>query len=199
MIQCNQIPDLSLQGVTLGVFTLMYLLLVILMTRCFLNEVYLIIFSYSKCIISNTLMYYLKYQRLSDPFSVILASFFGIEVLIVLDSDPQTAASGVWCTMFFIYMTYTLLALHLQECAVAGVLLGITQLAAGAALNYQDPNMGKQVSLKGFIKERSLPYKVTPSKKWLDVVFSKVIPDSTGTCRNPMTMYLKMKNFLKAS
>ena len=51
------IPDLSLQGVTLGVFTLMYLLLVILMTRCFLNEVYLIIFSYSKCIISNTLMY----------------------------------------------------------------------------------------------------------------------------------------------
>ena len=143
------IPDLSLQGVTLGVFTLMYLLLVILMTRCFLNEVYLIIFSYSKCIISNTLMYYLKYQCLSDPFSVILASFFGIEVLIVLDSDPQTAVSGVWCTMFFIYMTYTLLALHLQECAVAGVLLGITQLAAGAALNYQDPNMGKQVSPKG--------------------------------------------------
>ena len=97
--------------------------------------------------------------------------------------------------MFFIYMTYTLLALHLQECAVAGVLLGITQLAAGAALNYQDPNMGKQVSLKGFIKERVLPYKVTPSKKWLDVVFSKVIPDSTGTCRNPMTMYPKMKTF----
>lgn len=85
--------------------------------------------------------------------AVILASFFGIEVLIVLDSDPQTAASGVWCTMFFIYMTYTLLALHLQECAVAGVLLGITQLAAGAALNYQDPNMGKQVrQLLGIIK-----------------------------------------------
>ena len=83
-------------------------------------------------------------------FAVILASFFGIEVLIVLDSDPQTAASGVWCTMFFIYMTYTLLALHLQECAVAGVLLGVTQLAAGAALNYQDPNMGKQVRPQGF-------------------------------------------------
>ena len=71
-------------------------------------------------------------------------------MLIVLDSDPQTAASGVWCTMFFIYMTYTLLALHLQECAVAGVLLGVTQLAAGAALNYQDPNMGKQVRPQGF-------------------------------------------------
>ena len=46
--------------------------------------------------------------------SVILASFFCIEVLIVVESYPKTAASGVWCTMFFIYMTYTLLALHLQ-------------------------------------------------------------------------------------
>lgn len=111
-----------LQGVTLATFTVMYLLLVALMTRSFLNEVYLIIFSY-----------------------IILASFFGIEVLIVLDSDPRSAASGVWCTMFFIYMTYTLLALHLQECTVAGLLLGFTQLAAAAGLNYHDPNMSKQL------------------------------------------------------
>lgn len=60
--------------------------------RTFLNEVYLIVFSY-----------------------IILASFFCTEVLIVLDStEPRSASSGVWCTMFFIYMTYTLLALHLQ-------------------------------------------------------------------------------------
>ena len=78
--------------------------------------------------------------------SVILASFFGIEVLIVLDSYPQTASSGVWCTIFFIYMTYTLLALHLQECAVAGFLLGLTQLVAAVSLNYHDPNMVKQVN-----------------------------------------------------
>ena len=78
-------------------------------------------------------------------FLVILASFFGIEILIVLDSDPRTAASGVWCTMFFIYMTYTLLTLHLQECAVAGLMLAITQLSAAASLNYNDPNMSKQV------------------------------------------------------
>ena len=30
--------------------------------------------------------------------------------------------------MFFIYMTYTLLALHLQECVVSGLLLAVTQL-----------------------------------------------------------------------
>ena len=79
--------------------------------------------------------------------SVILVSFFVIELLIVLDSEPKNAASGVWCTMFFIYMTYTLLALHLQECAVAGLMLAITQLAAAASLNQNDPNMSKQVRI----------------------------------------------------
>ena len=48
------------QGATLGVLALLYLLLLILMTRTALNEVYLIIFSY-----------------------IILASFFGIEVGLV--------------------------------------------------------------------------------------------------------------------
>ena len=46
---------------------------------------------------------------------IILASFFGIEVLVVLQSEaPWSAAAGVWVTIFFIYMTYTLLALHIQ-------------------------------------------------------------------------------------
>ena len=68
-------------------------------------------------------------------------------MLIVLDSDPRSANAGVsdrhdhdnhcdheydhdqvWCTMFFIYMTYTLLALHVEECTVSGLLLGFTQV-----------------------------------------------------------------------
>ena len=61
--------DSIMQGVTLGVFSIMYLILVVLMTRSFLNEVYLIIFSY-----------------------IVLASFFGIEVTDQLDptSHPVT-------------------------------------------------------------------------------------------------------------
>ena len=62
MIVVNYIlsdADSIMQGVTLGVFSIMYLILVILMTRSFLNEVYLIIFSY-----------------------IVLASFFGIEVIL---------------------------------------------------------------------------------------------------------------------
>ena len=52
-----------------------------------------------------------------------------LQVLIVLDSDPRSANAGVWCTMFFIYMTYTLLALHVEECTVSGLLLGFTQVS----------------------------------------------------------------------
>ena len=41
--------------------------------------------------------------------------FETLKVLVVLHSeDPKNAVAGVWCTMFFIYMTYTLLALHIQ-------------------------------------------------------------------------------------
>ena len=32
--------------------------------------------------------------------------------------------------MFFIYMTYTLLALHVEECTVSGLLLGFTQVTS---------------------------------------------------------------------
>ena len=155
--------DSIMQGVTLGVFSIMYLILVILMTRSFLNEVYLIIFSY-----------------------IVLASFFGIEVsvvaglsslltlgvqvLIVLDSDPRSANAGVWCTMFFIYMTYTLLALHVEECTVSGLLLGFTQVllhsrfpsdyfvlfcqvACAAGLNYTDNFLIKQVRSTNTVRQ----------------------------------------------
>ena len=69
-----------------------------------------------------------------------------MEVLLVLQSDaPWSGAAGVWVTMFFIYMTYTLLALHIQECAIAGLLLGVTQVACAAGVHHKDQNIGKQV------------------------------------------------------
>ena len=66
----------------------------------------------------------------------------------MLDSDPRSANAGVWCTMFFIYMTYTLLALHVEECTVSGLLLGFTQVACAAGLNYTDKFLIKQVGIE---------------------------------------------------
>ena len=74
-INLNEIDDSAwfttsdggiVQGATLGVLALMYLLLLVLMTRTSLNEVYLIIFSY-----------------------IILASFFGIEVGFIAEVWPD--------------------------------------------------------------------------------------------------------------
>ena len=64
--------------------------------------------------------------KCADVIVVVLISC--VKVLIVLDADPRSANAGVWCTMFFIYMTYTLLALHVEECTVSGLLLGFTQV-----------------------------------------------------------------------
>ena len=65
-----------IQMVTLGAFTVMYILLVILMMRCFLNEVYLIIFSYSKLKII-TLLQHLKKIYSEIPKALIVYVCYG--------------------------------------------------------------------------------------------------------------------------
>ncbi|GAB6028791.1 hypothetical protein CHUAL_004605 [Chamberlinius hualienensis] len=110
------------RGVTLGIFILIYLTLQFLLTRNFINEVYLVVFSY-----------------------VILASFFGIEILVSLDTHTRTATSGVWCTLFFVYATYALLPFPMQEAVTCGVLLSLLQMAFAVGLNYEDPFLWRQM------------------------------------------------------
>ncbi|XP_042205241.1 adenylate cyclase type 6-like [Homarus americanus] len=99
------------QAVTLTVFALLYLVLEVLW-RTKLNEVYLIIFSY-----------------------LVLISFFGLEILVILSSNPPTASAGVWATLFFIYMTYTLLPLRVPEATAGGILLSLTHLVCALTTN----------------------------------------------------------------
>lgn len=112
-----------LQGVIMGLFALLYLGLELLVTRSFLNEVYLIVFSY-----------------------VILGSFVGTELVLALDPVRKSAVSGAWSTIFFIYLTYTFLPLHVRESSICGCLLGVAQLACALSLNTDDPNLSRQVS-----------------------------------------------------
>lgn len=112
------------QAITLAVFALLYLVLELLLWRTqYLNEVYLIVFSY-----------------------LIFISFFGLEVLVTLSSNPPTASAGVWATLFFIYMTYTLLPLRVPEATAGGVLLSLTHLiCAITTSNHQSPFLWKQL------------------------------------------------------
>ena len=90
--------------------------------RSFLNEVYLIVFSY-----------------------VILGSFVGTELVLALDPWHRSAVAGAWSTIFFIYLTYTFLPLHVRESSICGSLLGLAQLACALGLNMEDPNLWRQV------------------------------------------------------
>ncbi|CAL4076326.1 unnamed protein product, partial [Meganyctiphanes norvegica] len=118
----NVTSSTTMHAIFLGVFALVYILLEILLAKLILlNEVYLIIFSY-----------------------VILISFFGMELLIVLSSEPHTASAGVWATLFFIYMTYTLLPLRIPEATIGGLLLSVAQIACAAAHNADDAYLWKQ-------------------------------------------------------
>ncbi|XP_069187438.1 adenylate cyclase type 6 isoform X2 [Procambarus clarkii] len=111
------------QVVTLTIFALLYLVLEVLLWRIKLNEVYLIVFSY-----------------------LILISFFGLEILVTLSSEPPTASAGVWATLFFIYMTYTLLPLRVPEATAGGILLSVTHLVCVITTNSQhSPFLWKQL------------------------------------------------------
>lgn len=112
----------TVRAVTLGLFIVVYVVLEFLLTRSFVNEVYLVAFSY-----------------------VIFGSFFGIEVLVALDTQSRSATCGVWCTLFFIYLTYTQLPFSMQEAVASGVILSALQLTLAVVINYSDAFLFKQI------------------------------------------------------
>uniref|UniRef100_A0A6A7G4X1 adenylate cyclase n=2 Tax=Hirondellea gigas TaxID=1518452 RepID=A0A6A7G4X1_9CRUS len=90
----------------LGFLIILYFILEILLVRsCLQNEVALYVVSY-----------------------IILSSFFGLELLVMLGPENQTASSGLWADIFFIYVTYTFLPLRLPEAAIGGVLLAVVHM-----------------------------------------------------------------------
>lgn len=119
------ISKFKVQAITLAATAVLYVVLEVLLWRTqLLNEVYLIIFSY-----------------------LVLVSFFGLEVLVTLSSQPATASAGVWATLFFIYMTYTLLPLRVPEATVGGLLLALTHVTCTVtAKTITPPFFWKQVS-----------------------------------------------------
>lgn len=111
------------QAIIMAVFALVYLGLELLVTRSFLNEVYLIVFSY-----------------------IIFCSFLGTQLLLALDAERKSALAGAWATVFFIYLTYTFLPLHIRESLICGTLLGLTQIVCVATTYPDNPVQWRQVT-----------------------------------------------------
>jgi hypothetical protein len=95
--------------------------LVVVLSRPALNEVYLLGVSY-----------------------VVVATFLALEVTLTIYTSPRAPSTGVGAAMFFIYLTYSLLPIRLQEAVGSGVLLSIAQLAC--VLYLSEDTIWKQVS-----------------------------------------------------
>lgn len=74
-----------------------------------------------------------------------LALIFGITILITLDSVPRTVSDGVWCTVLFIYLIYTMLPIRMRSSVISGILLAVIHLGCTFGRNFGDSFIWKQV------------------------------------------------------
>lgn len=77
---------------------------------------------------------------------IILALVCGITILITLDSDPRTVSDGVWCTVIFIYLIYTMLPIRMRLSVLSGVIVSMIHLGCTLRRNFGDSFLWKQVS-----------------------------------------------------
>lgn len=76
---------------------------------------------------------------------VVLGLLAGVQALGTVAVAPRSAAEGVWWSVFFIYITYTLLPVRMRAAVLAGVLLSALHLAIAWHRNAADPFLWKQV------------------------------------------------------
>ncbi|XP_041257208.1 adenylate cyclase type 6 [Onychostruthus taczanowskii] len=82
---------------------------------------------------------------------VVLGLLAGVQALGTVAVAPRSAAEGVWWSVFFIYITYTLLPVRMRAAVLAGVLLSALHLAIAWHRNAADPFLWKQLSANALI------------------------------------------------
>ncbi|XP_014802940.1 PREDICTED: adenylate cyclase type 6 [Calidris pugnax] len=82
---------------------------------------------------------------------VVLGLLAGVQALGTVAVVPRSAAEGVWWSVFFIYITYTLLPVRMRAAVLAGVLLSALHLTIAWHRNAADPFLWKQLSANALI------------------------------------------------
>ncbi|XP_071480369.1 adenylate cyclase type 5-like [Diadema antillarum] len=76
----------------------------------------------------------------------ILLVLLGIIVVIdVVDTEPRSATAGIWTTVFFIYLIYTLLPVRMRLSVLFGVVYAVLHTACAIGRNPTDSFLWKQV------------------------------------------------------
>ncbi|MBN3278737.1 ADCY5 cyclase, partial [Polyodon spathula] len=68
-----------------------------------------------------------------------------VQIIAVLLVEPRSASEGIWWTVFFIYIIYTLLPIRMRAAVVSGVILSAVHLAISWKLNQVDSYLWKQL------------------------------------------------------
>lgn len=68
-----------------------------------------------------------------------------IQVIGVLLVQPRSASEGIWWTVFFIHVIYTLLPVRMRAAVITGIILSAIHVAVSWRLNDMDSFLWKQV------------------------------------------------------
>ncbi|XP_044535570.1 adenylate cyclase type 6 [Gracilinanus agilis] len=77
---------------------------------------------------------------------VVLAVLAAVQVGVALVAAPQSASAGLWCPVFFVYITYTLLPVRMRAAVLSGLGLSALHLLVAWQLNRGDTFLWKQLS-----------------------------------------------------
>ncbi|XP_077978185.1 adenylate cyclase type 5-like [Glandiceps talaboti] len=90
-------------------------------------------------------------KQLSMVCFIILAVVFIIILVSVLSAVPASASAAVWCTVFFIYMIYTLLPVRMRLAVFGGCSFALLHIICAAANNHSDWFLWRQILANIFI------------------------------------------------
>ena len=80
---------------------------------------------------------------------VVLGILAAVQVGGALAADPRSPSAGLWCPVFFVYITYTLLPIRMRAAVFSGLGLSTLHLVLAWQLNRGDAFLWKQVGGQG--------------------------------------------------
>lgn len=80
---------------------------------------------------------------------VVLGILAALQVGGALAANPHSPSAGLWCPLFFVYITYTLLPIRMRAAVLSGLGLSTLHLILAWQLNRGDPFLWKQVGAVG--------------------------------------------------
>lgn len=79
---------------------------------------------------------------------VVLGILAAVQVGGALAANPHSPSAGLWCPVFFVYITYTLLPIRMRAAVFSGLGLSILHLILAWQLNRGDAFLWKQVGVR---------------------------------------------------